>query len=743
MKRLIFILLLVLPFCMGAYKWTFETGQSPFLLNQFMGNPEFKNVETDTITLANGMTIDNANNNAYEWNENSEELIWTFASDAVNLSSTTGVVSMDFATIVPKSDQFLCDPVADAVGTTEGTLYYDSDDDTLKYRNASAWVSLTSGTGDNTLDNAYDQGGAGSGKKINADTGAVEIEVADTKDNPALHLDCDNSTNDPTALLIENAADAANAISIDIDAQTTGRDVEGTGASWHVTGAGVLTVADIQATTGTVTTLTSTIANITNLAVSAAMTNAANLTLDDGTTDSPTFSLKDATDETCAIVKKDNGDTEATIPADTDFEIVTGNLAVGNGTPGTAAMDGEDFYVNGDSEFDGSAQFDGTVTCAGTANIPTLNVTTLLNIDEEIDADFDNADEEMTITNSAQYGADGAQVTINNTDSDITAAMYLLRLQYTDDGDADADFIVCEDNAGDDMVTVTDGGSITAVGTVSAATIQATTLLDINEDVDIDLDANDEEVNIGSSATDYGADSALVTIDDSGAGQTNNNYMLRCQRSADGDAQDHFIVCEDNNGDDMFKVDSGGAVTVGGALTMSGGQTRKVMFQPKEIELDGTNPPTLTDHGTDGTCNISVLAFDADGGATGDDIAYVSWLVPDGYVVDSARLNVGYTFSTAEDAADEAQFDFAVNACAAGESLNTAGSPLADQTTVISDASADNGKLHITQYNIETEDIAVDDLVTIEIAVDESASALAASSTLDVLYVEIEYESTE
>ncbi len=100
-------------------------------------------------------------------------------------------------------------------------------------------------------------------------------------------------------------------------------------------------------------------------------------------------------------------------------------------------------------------------------------------------------------------------------------------------------------------------------------------------------------------------------------------------------------------------------------------------------------------------------------------------------------------FSTAEDAADEAQFDFTVNSVAAGETLDAAGTALADQTTVISDASADNGKLHITQYNIEVEDIVIDDMVTIQIAVDESASALSASGTLDVLYLEIEYESTE
>ena len=138
-------------------------------------------------------------------------------------------------------------------GSSEGFMYWDDSENILKVFTAGAYAAIVTGggSGDNTLDLAYDEGGAGAGKKIDVDSGAVELEVDDTKDNPALHLDCNNVTNDPTALLIENIADAANAITIDIDAQATGRDIEGTGASWHVTGAGVLTAADAQLTTAT------------------------------------------------------------------------------------------------------------------------------------------------------------------------------------------------------------------------------------------------------------------------------------------------------------------------------------------------------------------------------------------------------------------------------------------------------------------------------------------------------------
>ncbi len=146
---------------------------------------------------------------------------------------------------------FYMEPTDTTPTAAEGWIYFDDSNNALTFHNGSGWVTLSAGSGDNTLDMAYDQGSAGAGKKINADTGAVEIEVADTKDNPALHLDCDNTTDDPVALLIENAADAANAITIDIDAQSTGRDIEGTGATWHVTGAGVLTI-----TSGVIPTIT-------------------------------------------------------------------------------------------------------------------------------------------------------------------------------------------------------------------------------------------------------------------------------------------------------------------------------------------------------------------------------------------------------------------------------------------------------------------------------------------------------
>jgi len=202
--------------------------------------------EDDIITFpTNGLTIDNNTDNVLEINENSDELKLTFGSNTVAMSSSD-VTAFNFGTIVPEADQLLLDPTATATAT-EGTVYYDSDDDTLKYRNASAWISLSAGTGDNTLDNAYDQGGAGAGKAVTVDSGAIALTATNAANNTVLSL-VQEDTAAASTLVITGSQATANAISIDIDAQTTGRDIEGTGASFYVEGDGSIVGVDLDIT---------------------------------------------------------------------------------------------------------------------------------------------------------------------------------------------------------------------------------------------------------------------------------------------------------------------------------------------------------------------------------------------------------------------------------------------------------------------------------------------------------------
>lgn len=93
--------------------------------------------------------------------------------------------------------------------------------------------------------------------------------------------------------------------------------------------------------------------------------------------------------------------------------------------------------------------------------------------------------------------------------------------------------------------------------------------------IDVDLATKTALVNIDNAAADLTAGDGVVTIYGSNAaGQTNAAYLLRLAWKANTDAHDNFILCEDNstgaagNGDDMFKVDSGGNVTSAGKVSI-------------------------------------------------------------------------------------------------------------------------------------------------------------------------------
>lgn len=80
-----------------------------------------------TITLANGLTIDNATNNIMEWNENSEEIKWTFSSNELDLSSTTGVMTFSLldnsaATLTHAADGAAEDFTISQTGANDSSL---------------------------------------------------------------------------------------------------------------------------------------------------------------------------------------------------------------------------------------------------------------------------------------------------------------------------------------------------------------------------------------------------------------------------------------------------------------------------------------------------------------------------------------------------------------------------------------------------------------------------------------------
>ncbi|MHC4371089.1 MAG: beta strand repeat-containing protein [Planctomycetota bacterium] len=134
-------------------------------------------VDTDlqsVPTFANGGTFDNAVNNTFEWNENTDELIWTFGSNVVTVSSGD-VTLFDFGTVKLGFDVFTVNSVDYTFPTADGTNTYQLTTDgagTLSWEAPGAGASVT-------LDQAYDQGGAGIGRTITADTLPVLITNTD------------------------------------------------------------------------------------------------------------------------------------------------------------------------------------------------------------------------------------------------------------------------------------------------------------------------------------------------------------------------------------------------------------------------------------------------------------------------------------------------------------------------------------------------------------------------------------
>lgn len=131
----------------------------------------------------------------------------------------------------------LFDPQTSAPTAAEGKVYYNDSSNALYVcTDGSTWTLIDLGSG-TSLDGAYDLG-----NKIDVDGTVLELEVDDGSNNSALYIDHDEATNDNAAIVIENAADAAAAVSIQIDG-TAGYDIQGTGDTWEISYVGKLTTS--------------------------------------------------------------------------------------------------------------------------------------------------------------------------------------------------------------------------------------------------------------------------------------------------------------------------------------------------------------------------------------------------------------------------------------------------------------------------------------------------------------------
>ena len=543
-----------------------------------------------TITFAsgaggNGLILDNAVDNVYEWTENSESLLWTFNANEISLSSDTGVLTIDFGSLYQTLEEISApsgNPTAnqgwfyvkDAAGTT--TPYFEDStgtvtsmiagagtpggaDTEIQYNNGGAFGAIANFIWDDTdivvkddqdfawgdgrdWKSQYDEGVDNQLLFITANTSATattdpmfEILVGTTPtadqqvfgiakgtqaSNTALFTVDEDGDVEIAGVFYQAAIVAAASGNVNQTFDAAGNGTQTFGAT--STGDAIFTRAvqlDGDVTLGDSTGDSIT---VTGLIVS-------NVTLDDGTGDSPTFTLTDATNETAAFVKLDNGDTTITIPSDTDFEIATGNLAVGNGSPGTAPMDGEDFYVEGQSEFDDAMTIDGTLTANGDS---TFN--------DQIAVNLNANDEEILITGTA------TNVTADNLIEAVMAAQdtstYILALTHTPDADAQNDYLVLADNTGSDIkFRISDGGG--TAWTLDAAKlvqVDAATTINTSTAGVLDMDVTsatannkaiyiDYELDDGGSGTQYGV---YIDLDDDAAGGDETFHALSVLNSA-------------------------------------------------------------------------------------------------------------------------------------------------------------------------------------------------------------------
>jgi len=96
-------------------------------------------------------------------------------------------------------------------------------------------------------------------------------------------------------------------------------------------------------------------------------------------------------------------------------------------------------------------------------------------------------------------------------------------------------------------------GAVTADGLLTASAGQT-----LSGDLAINLDADGEDIVVTGTATNITAGSLFQIIM---AAQDSNRYILNLQQTPDADANNKFILLEDNAGDDKFDISAGGTTT--------------------------------------------------------------------------------------------------------------------------------------------------------------------------------------
>lgn len=134
----------------------------------------------------------------YKVNESGQLLLYPDTGPkTIIINDGTNEVSILIGTDDPTSVATDADIGSLYLNTDAGGIYYKTDDGS-----STNWIKSDDG---GSLDESYDFGGAGAGKSITADSGAVSIEVPDNSGNVVLDITQSDITNNPYALSITNS----------------------------------------------------------------------------------------------------------------------------------------------------------------------------------------------------------------------------------------------------------------------------------------------------------------------------------------------------------------------------------------------------------------------------------------------------------------------------------------------------------------------------------------------------------
>lgn len=196
-------------------------------------------------------------------------------------------------------------------------------------------------------------------------------------------------------------------------------------------------------------------------------------------------------------------------------------------------------------------------------------------------------------------------------------------------------------------------------------------------------------------------------------------------------------IVENSDGSVSYKNSSG--TELGRFDSIFG--TRTVYFQSTDFVVDGTAGAAAATLGTSAQSQVRVLNFDA-AAADSDDHAYLSFVMPQDYRADSATIELIWTHTDADNSTETVTWIAAVNAvepsAATLESFDAAGTAITSTLTQeLTAASA--GKVEKNILNIEVEDIAAGDLVTLKLTLDASATGLDTGEHVQLIGAELRY----